>query len=130
MYLSDYRDELTDLLLSCTVNSEIFARILFMRNFARSFAKVKPSRNGEIALLLTDVGKSCPSRDFFMSQICLLTRFVNISEFTVIKVCACCLIRIFVICSLKSTCTIHAIANHFWSRDVALGLWALQSFFK
>ena len=45
-----------------TLNSEIFTRILFSRNFAshlRSFEKIKPSRNGEITLLFTDVGKSC-----------------------------------------------------------------------
>ena len=31
----------------------------------RSFAKIKPSRNGEITLLFTDIGKSCPSHEFF-----------------------------------------------------------------
>ena len=29
----------------------------------RSFAKIKPSRNDEITLPLTDVGKSCTSHD-------------------------------------------------------------------
>ena len=67
MYLSDY----TDLLLSCTVNSEIFPKILFLRNFAS--VKLKPSQNGEITLSLTDVGKSCPSRDFLTSQMSLNT---------------------------------------------------------
>ena len=43
-----------------TVHSEIFARVLF----SRSFAKMKPSRNGEITLSFIDVGKSCPSRAF------------------------------------------------------------------
>ena len=48
-----------------TINSEIFARVLFSRNFADAeFAKIKPSRNGKITLLVTDVGKSCPSRKF------------------------------------------------------------------
>ena len=42
----------------CTVNSEIFARVLFSRTFAdASFAKIKPSQNGQITLLFTDVGK-------------------------------------------------------------------------
>ena len=35
--------------------SEFFARILIL---------IKPSPNSEIILLLTDVGKSCPSREF------------------------------------------------------------------
>ena len=40
--------------------------------------KLKSSQNGEITLLLTDVGKSCPSHKFLTSQICLLTLFVKI----------------------------------------------------
>ena len=31
----------------------------------RSVEKLNPSRNGEITILLSDVGKSCPSREFF-----------------------------------------------------------------
>ena len=51
------------LLLVHTVNSEIFARILFSRNFAYAeFRENKrSSRNGEIILSFTDIGKSCPS---------------------------------------------------------------------
>ena len=45
-----------------TVNSEIFARVLF--SHMRSFVKIKSSLNGEIILSFTDVGNSCPSRDF------------------------------------------------------------------
>ena len=48
-----------------TVNSEIFTRVLFSRSFAshlQSFEKIKPSRNGEITLLFTDIGKSWPRR--------------------------------------------------------------------
>ena len=30
----------------------------------RSFAKIKPSRNGEITMAFTDTGKSCPIRLF------------------------------------------------------------------
>ena len=46
-----------------TVNSEIFARVLFSRNFV----KLKPSRNGKITLPFTDIGISCPSREFLTS---------------------------------------------------------------
>ena len=31
----------------------------------RSFVKIGPSRNGEITMSFTDVGKSCPSREFY-----------------------------------------------------------------
>ena len=30
----------------------------------RSFVKIKPSRIGDITLSFTDIGKSCPVRDF------------------------------------------------------------------
>ena len=40
--------------------------------------KIKSSRNGEITLSFTDIGKSCPSRKFLASQICLLTLFAKI----------------------------------------------------
>ena len=40
--------------------------------------KIKFSRNEEIILLFTDIGKSCPSRKFKTSQICLLTPFAKI----------------------------------------------------
>ena len=61
-----------------TVDSEIFVRVLM-------FCKNKILRNGEIVLSFTDIGKSCPSRDFFTSQICLFTLFATISEFTVLN---------------------------------------------
>ena len=44
----------------------------------RSFMKMKSSRNGEINMSFTDIGKSCPSCKFLMSQICLLTLLVKI----------------------------------------------------
>ena len=56
-----------------------------------SFVKIKPSRNGDIALLFTDMGISCLSRKFLSSQICLLTLFAKnkilakISDITVLK---------------------------------------------
>ena len=71
-----------------TVNLEIFARVLFWET-TQIFKKIKPSQNGETTLLFTDEGKSCPSRELLMSQICLLRLFENIkilgkiSEFTV-----------------------------------------------
>ena len=53
-----------------------------------SFAKIKPSRNGENSLSFTDVGKSCQSREFCTWQICPdaireSKIFAKISEFTV-----------------------------------------------
>ena len=44
----------------------------------RSFMKIKSSRNEEIILSFTDIGKSCPSRKFSASQICILTPFAKI----------------------------------------------------
>ena len=35
--------------------------------------KIKSSRNAEITLLFTVIGKSCHSRDFLALQICILT---------------------------------------------------------
>ena len=58
-----------------TVNWENFARVLSRR---RSFAKIKPSRNGKITLLFTDVGTSCSSHEFVTSQKRLLTLFAKI----------------------------------------------------
>ena len=47
-----------------TVNSDIFARVLFSRNFAYiSFVKIKSSQNREIILSFTFIGKSYPSRE-------------------------------------------------------------------
>ena len=65
--------------MAATVNSEIFASVLFSRNFAYAkFREDKPSRNGEITLSFTDIGKSCPSGEFLTSQICLFARFAKI----------------------------------------------------
>ena len=62
-----------------TVNSEIFTRVLFSRNFAYAkFVKIKSSRNSEITLSFTNAGKSCLSLVFLVSQICLLTIFAKI----------------------------------------------------
>ena len=44
----------------------------------RSFVKIKSSRNREITLSITDIGKSCPFREFLTSQIRLLTLFAKI----------------------------------------------------
>ena len=44
----------------------------------RSFVKIKSSRNGEITLSFTDLGKSYHSREFLTSQICLVTLFAKI----------------------------------------------------
>ena len=44
----------------------------------RSFAKIKPLRNGEMTLLFTDIGKSCLSPKFLTSEIYLLRLFAKI----------------------------------------------------
>ena len=44
----------------------------------RSFVKIKPLPNGKIILSLIDIGKSCLSREFFTSLICLLMLFWKI----------------------------------------------------
>ena len=55
----------------------------------RSFVKIKSSRNGEITLSFTDIGKSCLSCKLLTLQICLLMLFAKnkilakISKFTV-----------------------------------------------
>ena len=55
-----------------TVNAEIAAKKYFRgTSHMWSFVKIKLSRNGEITLLFSDIGKSCPNREFLMSQICL-----------------------------------------------------------
>ena len=73
-----------------TVNSEIFASVLFSRNFA--YAKFRENK----ALLkwrnhsFTGVGKSCPSREFLTWQICLLMLFAKIKfsrKFAVLHTC-------------------------------------------
>ena len=44
----------------------------------RSFVKIKYSQNDEITLSITNIVKSCPSREFLASQICYLTLFAKI----------------------------------------------------
>ena len=44
----------------------------------QSFMKIKSSRNGKITQSFTDAGKSCPIREFLVSQICLLKLFARI----------------------------------------------------
>ena len=43
----------------------------------RSFVKMKSSRNREITLSITDIGKSCHSREFLTSYVYLLTLFAK-----------------------------------------------------
>ena len=62
-----------------TVNLEVFASVLISRSFA--YAKFRENKNlakGDITLSFIEVGKSCLSREFLTSQICLLTLFVQI----------------------------------------------------
>ena len=56
----------------------------------QSFVKIKPSQISDITLSFTDIGKSCPVRDFLRRK-CVFNAFrenkilAKISEFTVIK---------------------------------------------
>ena len=50
----------------------------------RRFVKINPSRNGEITLSFTDIGKFCHCHKLLRRiRICLFTLFTKISEFTV-----------------------------------------------
>ena len=74
------------LLITCTVNSEIFARVYFREtSHMRSFVKLKHSQNVTITLSLTNILISCTSREFLTTQIRLLMQFAKISKFTVTK---------------------------------------------
>ena len=55
-----------------------FSRGVYFRETShrRSFVKIKSSRNGEITLSFTDIGKLCYSC-IFTSQICLITLFAK-----------------------------------------------------
>ena len=44
----------------------------------RSFAKINPPGNSRNSLSLTDVDKSCQSREFLLRQICTLRLFAKI----------------------------------------------------
>ena len=44
----------------------------------QSFVKIRPSRNGEITLSFTNIGKSCLSCEFLTSYIYLLRLFAKI----------------------------------------------------
>ena len=53
------------LIIHVTVKLEFSQGFYFRENSRmRNFAKLKPSQNGENYLSLTDVGKSCQSREF------------------------------------------------------------------
>ena len=65
-----------------TVNPEIFARVLFSRTFAyahkfRENKIVAKSHNHSVVSYI-NIGKSCPSREFLASRICLLALFAKI----------------------------------------------------
>ena len=64
-----------------TVNSEIIVRVLYFRETShmQRFVIITPSRNGDITLSFTVIGKSCPSGEFVKSQICLSALFAKIS---------------------------------------------------
>ena len=43
----------------------------------RSFVKTRSLHNGEITLSITDIGKSCPSREFKRGKYVFLTPFAK-----------------------------------------------------
>ena len=43
----------------------------FSYAYMQSFAKIKPSQNGEITLKLTYIGKSCTSHKYLTWQMCI-----------------------------------------------------------
>ena len=49
----------------------------------QTFVKLKSSRIGEITLSITDIGKSCTSREFLVPLEYLLTLFGKIYRFAV-----------------------------------------------
>ena len=57
--------------------------------FRETFVKLKPSRNKSLSF--TDIGKSCPSREYLTWQVCLLTLFAKLEmfEFTVMEGAEC-----------------------------------------
>ena len=66
-----------------TVNHKFSQEFYFREtSYMGSFVKIKPSPNCNITLSFTDVGKSCHSRKFLTSQICLLTLFAKIKFLT------------------------------------------------
>ena len=83
-----------------TVNLE-FSRGVHFRETShiRSFVKIKLSRYEDITLSFTDICKSCPDREFWMSLICLSTLFAKIKfsrkfpnlQYTLIRVSLHCL---------------------------------------
>ena len=57
----------------------------------RSFVKLNPTQNGKITLSFTEMGISCPSHEFLISQICffnairenkILTKIANLQYLT------------------------------------------------
>ena len=73
-----------------TVNSKIFARVYFHETLLmRSFVKITPSRNGEMTLSFTDIGKYALIAIFTVANMSINAIRENkilakISKFTVI----------------------------------------------
>ena len=51
----------------------VYSKYCKFGNFRECFVKIKSSRNAEITLSANDIGNSCPSGEFLVSQMCLLT---------------------------------------------------------
>ena len=76
--ISHYAYLLTDYVSQATVNSDNFAKFYFREtSHLRSFAKIKHCKIMVKSLSFTDVGKPGSSREFLMSQICLLMLFLE-----------------------------------------------------
>ena len=72
-----------------TVNSDIFAKVLFSQNSAYAkFCEIKSSQKGVITRSFTDMSKTCPNliflhRKYVFNAICENKILAKISEFTV-----------------------------------------------
>ena len=81
--------------LTSTVNSEIFARILFLWSFADAKFREKRTLAKWRNLLFIDVGKPCPSHEFLM----LFANFQNLQYLTLCMLgnfsCFCCRLLFF-----------------------------------
>ena len=55
-----------------------FPTMWYVRPAKAKFREMKPSRNGKITLSFIYIGKSCLSREFFTSLVCLLMLFAKI----------------------------------------------------
>ena len=92
MLMTLFLDRIAEIVICNTVNLEIFARV-----YLRSFEKFKSSRNYKITVSFFDIAKSCTSREFLTSLICLLKLFAKIKfsrKFPVLLISAQCTMKL------------------------------------